>query len=204
MKYIALFLDQTQVFFNRQNQRIGTAFFIIVNATLVVGLTCLFVTVLRHPAKPVENAPQAPIEVVDNRIQDIKDLANANDFKPSERIVKAILVASDTYKIDALELTAIGIVETGLGKYAKTRKNTNGTKDRGLFQINTVNESKCVEYNLDIPEGSALCAAKLLSTIKSRRTDYLGVYHSKTKTKKAKYIAKLSQVLALVDKQGDL
>lgn len=196
MKYIGLFLDQADIFIQGQLQRTGTFFFIVFNFTLVAGLTWLFVTVLIHPAKPIESAPQAPVEVIDNRVQDIKDLANANDFEPSERIVKAILIASDTYKIDALELTAIGIVETGLGKYAHTRKNTNGTKDRGLFQINTVNESQCVEYNLDSPEGSSLCAAKLLSTIKARRADYLGVYHSKTHSKKIAYMQKVSQVLA--------
>ena len=85
-----------------------------------------------------------------------------------------------------MQLTAIGIIETGLGKYAKTRNNTNGTQDRGVFQINTVNYPKCVEYNLDSPEGSALCAAKLLSQIKAKRADYLGVYHSKTPSKKSK------------------
>ena len=134
-------------------------------------------------------------EPSDSRIQDIQNLANANGFEPSMRIIKAILKASDMYQIDALELTAIGIIETGLGKYATTRKNTNGTKDHGVFQINTVNMPKCVEYNLDSPEGSALCAAKLLSEIKSRRNDYLGVYHSKTKSKKIAYMQKVSKVL---------
>lgn len=124
----------------------------------------------------------------------VLDLALSNGFKPSERIVNSILVASQTYNVDALELTAIGIVETGLGKYIKTRKNTNGTHDKGLFQINTVNHSKCVEYNLDSPEGSSLCAAKLLSTIKTKRSDYLGVYHSKTPTKKMIYLKKISKV----------
>lgn len=147
--------------------------------------------------KKIEAKPASiPVEAIDNRIQDVQDLANANGFEPSRRIVKAILKASDMYQIDAMELTAIGIIETGLGKYARTRKNTNGTHDKGIFQINTVNESKCVEYNLESPEGSALCAAKLLSEIKTKRKDYLGVYHSKTKSKKVAYMQKVSQVLA--------
>ncbi len=131
--------------------------------------------------------------------QEVRDLAKSNGFKPSQRIVDAILKASETYQIDALELTAIGIVETGLGKYARTRKNSNGTHDRGVFQINTVNYPKCVEYNLDSPEGSSLCAAKLLSQIKTKRADYLGVYHSKTPSKKAKYMQKITKVLAMND-----
>jgi len=154
-------------------------------------------------AKTNDRTPAIETDIieVDTRPQDVEGLAKANGFKPSKRIIDAIIRASDTYSIDALELTAIGIIETGLGKYNVTRKNKNGTHDRGVFQINTVNYSKCVEYNLDSPEGSALCAAKLLSSIKSKRADYLGVYHSKTCKpafcpKKA-YMKKLSKVLAL-------
>lgn len=165
---------------------------------ILIGLVSLLAGLALYPKSQPDTIPVVvtPIEVIDNRIQDVQDLANANGFEPSDRIVKAILRASDQYQIDAMELTAIGIIETGLGKYATTRKNTNGTKDHGVFQINTVNMPKCVEYNLESPEGSALCAAKLLSTIKAKRKDYLGVYHSKTPTKKVAYMQKVSQVLA--------
>lgn len=144
-------------------------------------------------------------EVVETKesyiFNDIKDLANANGFNPTKRVIDSIVRASNEYGIDALELTAIGIIETGLGKYVKTMKNKNGTHDRGVFQINTINESKCVEYNLDSPEGSALCAAKLLSEIRSKRKDYLGVYHSKTPSKKEKYLKKITKVFeATTDK----
>lgn len=163
---------------------------------VIFGLTIALGVQTSRVSNPVDAVPVEPVEVIDNRIQDVQDLAKANGFEPSERIVKAILTASDQYKIDAMELTAIGIIETGLGKYATTRKNTNGTKDHGVFQINTVNAPKCIEYNLDSPEGSALCAAKLLSSIKAKRKDYLGVYHSKTPTKKIAYMRKVSKVLA--------
>lgn len=170
---------------------------------ILIALVAILSGVALYPKSQPETVKPvivAPIEVIDNRIQDVQDLARANGFEPSDRIVKAILKACDLYQIDAMELTAIGIIETGLGKYATTRKNTNGTKDHGVFQINTVNAPKCVEYNLDSPEGSALCAAKLLSEIKSRRKDYLGVYHSKTCRPdfcpKKIYMAKVSQVLA--------
>lgn len=126
----------------------------------------------------------------------VRNLAKANGFKASDRVAAAIANASIAYRVDAMELTAIAIVETGLGKYSKPRTNPNGTVDRGLFQINTVNYSRCVEYNLDSPEGSALCAAKLLSSIKRVRPDYMGVYHSKTPSKKAKYMEKITRVLA--------
>ena len=164
--------------------------------SLLLGFTFSF-WLTPSQVEPIE--PQ-PIEHIDNRPEEIEAMANANGFKPSKRIIEAIVKAADAYQIDAIELTAIGIIETGLGKYARTRSNSNGTHDRGVFQINTVNYPKCVEYNLDSPEGSALCAAKLLSQIKSKRADYLGVYHSKTPTKKAKYIEKVSKVLASIDR----
>ncbi len=126
----------------------------------------------------------------------IEAIAMANGFKPSKRVIRAIQKASSTFHVNSLELTAIGIIETGLGKYSHIHRNSNGTVDRGIFQINTVNEVVCVEYNLDSPEGSALCAAKLLSQIKTKHNDYLGRYHSKTPTKKAIYLKKVTQVLA--------
>lgn len=146
-------------------------------------------------AKPMPKQSVTQVETVKTPADVVLELADSNGFKPSKRVVQAIVNASRTYSIDVAELTAIGIVETGLGKYAKTRRNTNGTYDRGVFQINTVNHVYCIEYNLDSPEGSALCAAKLLARIKKNREDYLGVYHSKTPTKKEVYMRKLSNIL---------
>jgi len=125
------------------------------------------------------------------------ELANKNGLKPSNRIVDAILQASSRYNIDPLELTAIGILESGLGKYARNRVNKNGTVDKGVFQINTVNYKACIEYNLTSIEGNAFCAAKILSTIKSEHSkDYLGRYHSKTNYRKLAYINKVNNILA--------
>jgi len=127
---------------------------------------------------------------------DIKSLANANGYYPTDRVILAIERASKVYNINALNLTAIAILETGLGKYSKTRMNNNGTIDKGLFQINSVNFPKCVEYNLDSPEGSSLCAAKLIHDLKRERpTDYLGAYHSKSPKKKEQYLNKINLVL---------
>lgn len=126
----------------------------------------------------------------------IARLAHENGFRPTERVIKAIAYASKHYGINPLELTAIGIIETGLGKYNKTRLNTNGTLDKGIFQINSVNFKTCVEYNLNSPEGSALCAAKLLSRLKARRSDYLGAYHSKTPSKKTLYLIKVYKIVS--------
>jgi len=128
--------------------------------------------------------------------EEVLAVARANNLNPSQRVVTAIVNASTQYDISASELTAIAIIETRLGKNIKVRHNTNGTEDKGLFQINTINHSKCIEYNLNTPEGSALCAAKLLHTIKQKRDDYLGVYHSKTPSKKHTYMKQIDQILA--------
>src|SRR5271166_3546125 len=76
----------------------------------------------------------------------VKRLATKNHLNPPNRIIKAIVIAARWYEIDPLELTAIGIIETGLGKYNVDVVNKNGTVDTGLFQINTVNQSKCVAF----------------------------------------------------------
>lgn len=165
--------------------------------TILFSFILVFTACQNKPSMPADSAPIEAVEVVMDVGADVEALAHANGFKPSQRVIDAIVVASEQYGIDALELTAIGIIETGLGKYTATRKNTNGTHDRGVFQINTVNYPKCVEYNLDSPEGSALCAAKLLSIIRAQRPDYLGVYHSKTPSKKARYLSKVTRVLSV-------
>lgn len=135
-------------------------------------------------------------EVKDSTVEnEIRELALANGFSPNTRLVNAIATASAIYEIDALELTAIAIVETGLGTNVVARKNTNGTIDKGLFQINSVNHKECIEYNLDSFEGSSLCAAKILSRIKEKHKDYVGVYHSKTKHLKAAYLEKVERIL---------
>lgn len=126
----------------------------------------------------------------------IEDLAVSNGYRPSTRVISAISFASKAYSLNPLELTAIGILESGLGQFKTLRVNKNGTIDVGLFQINSVNLHKCTEYNVETIEGSALCAAKLLSSIKAKHKDYLGRYHSKTPSKKNAYHAKVKRLLA--------
>lgn len=191
------FFDGLDRLINRYLDTIGNVLFVLVSI-LAMGLIVL---TLYDGLKPKPEAVPVPVQVetVQAPQDAVLELARANGFAPTRRVVNAIVRASETYSIDVLELTAIGIVETGLGKYAKTRRNRNGTYDKGLFQINTVNVPYCIEYNLDSAEGSALCAAKLLARIKKNREDYLGVYHSKTPSKKALYERKLSNILS----QGD-
>lgn len=185
------FLDKIEKFLNAQSDRIAT---ILILTLIVFSIGFLVSDIYKLMETKAKTEIVEVIEAVTHK--DVSDLAKANGFDVSFRVTDAILKASKQYDVDAYELTAIGIVETGLGKYARTRKNKDGTIDKGIFQINTVNHAKCVEYNLESPEGSALCAAKLLAEIRTKRNDYLGVYHSKTPSKKAKYLQKIAKVLA--------
>lgn len=128
--------------------------------------------------------------------QIVRDVSKANGFFPSKRIIRAIVNASKKYGIDCAEMAAIAIVESGIGKYLKSKTNKNGSDDIGLFQINTVNYEFCIEYNLSSFEGSAFCAGKILLSLKSSRSDYLGAYHSKTPSKKAIYLRKVNKVFS--------
>ena len=132
--------------------------------------------------KPDVDASAVPetVEQVETVQDQVKALAVANGFSASDQVADAIAKASKAYEIDAMQLTAIGIVESGLGSNprAKLRKNNNGTHDKGVFQINTVNWPKCVEFRLETVEGNAFCAAKLLSQIKINKPSDLGKYHS--------------------------
>lgn len=131
----------------------------------------------------------------------INELALANGFKVGPEVVEAIARASKAYDVDAMNLTAIGIIESGLGKYTTSKKNRNGSFDKGVFQINTVNWPKCPEFKLDTLEGNAFCAAKLLSQIKPTNHYDLAEYHSKTPSKKEAYFQKIAKVFqANVDK----
>lgn len=133
-----------------------------------------------------------------DNFSDVMVLAKRNSFKPSNRVVTAIVNAAETYQLDPVELASIAVLETGMGKFNKSRLNKNGTIDKGIFQINTVNAKTCIEYNLDSIEGSSLCAAKLLKSIKNRfKKDPKAVarYHSGTKKFKDIYYSKLTKVL---------
>ena len=138
-----------------------------------------------------------------NDLTAIHSLATSNGLNPSPRVISAIVDASNRYGVDPRELTAIGILETGLGKYNSVRHNKNGTTDSGVFQINSVNVALCIEYNLSSIEGNAYCAAKLLSSIAKKHDDYLGRYHSNTPKHKKSYQKAVLRVLAAQDLVGE-
>lgn len=126
---------------------------------------------------------------------EVSSLARLNGLSVSKDVVNAIVTASSIYKIPIREMAAIAIVETAIGNNIRVNVNRNGTKDVGLFQINTVNHVFCKGLDLTKVRDNSLCAAMLLRRHKQRHKDYVGVYHSKTLKKKMIYLQKIAKVL---------
>lgn len=138
-----------------------------------------------------EKAPPCPVQIEADEV-----MVLARDYRPERATALAIARAARVFGIDFRYLGAIAIIESSFGRNIQTRINPNGTIDKGLFQINSVNFPKCREFILDSVQGSAMCAAKLLAEIKTRRPDdYFGVFHSKTPSKKIAYMKKVQTVL---------
>lgn len=126
----------------------------------------------------------------------VRKIAVINGYNPNKHVMESISRAARAYNVSVEKMTAIAIVETGLGRYTAVKLNKNGTRDKGLFQINDVNKTFCREFNLNTDEGSAFCAAKILSDLKKRYPkDYYGVYHSKTPKYKEAYKEKVDNIL---------
>lgn len=124
----------------------------------------------------------------------LSQLALNNGVNAPNRVITAIINAGNRYGVNPLELTAIGILESRLDPNA-IHFNKNSI-DIGMFQINSVNLTKCKEYNVQSIEGSCLCAAKLLNIIrKNHPKDALGRYHSKTIRRKLAYIGRIQSIL---------
>lgn len=118
-------------------------------------------------------------------------------FKAPIEAFRAIDTASKTYSMDPQKLVRIAIVESSINHRA-INTNMNGTKDIGLFQINTVIvNTDCVEFNIYNIQGNALCAAKLLLHHKvyaKTDSDWIGRFHSKNPIKKAAYVRRLANI----------
>lgn len=126
---------------------------------------------------------------------ELRKIAVKHGYAPKQQALNAIRVAAKVYNLNAKELLAIALVETG-AKQSVVHKNLNGTLDVGLFQINTVNWGACSEFNIWQVEGNALCAAKLLASLKHRfPKTYLERYHSHTISKRNIYAKRLEKFL---------
>lgn len=150
---------------------------------IILVTTLLFGCPLKH--SPVK--PEVKRASVSNTIV---ALVRANGFVAHNKTIQAIIAASKAFNVTPTHLAAIAIVESGFGRYARTRVNRNGTIDRGVFQINSVNNKKCAAFNLDTVEGNAFCAALILSHMPD-----VASYHSRTPSKKMIYYKKITKVL---------
>ncbi len=139
---------------------------------------------------PLKHSPVKPEVKRVSAHNTITALVRANGFVAHNKTVLAIIAASKAYNVKPTHLAAIAIVESGFGRYDRTRLNRNGTVDRGVFQINSVNNKKCAAFNLDTVEGNAFCAALILSHMPD-----VASYHSRTPTKKMIYSKKIAKVL---------
>lgn len=123
---------------------------------------------------------------------------NACAVMPDKAIVKVIYKAAAEFQVDAQDLVRIAYTESKF-KADAVRSNKNGTIDYGMFQVNSIHwTTTCKGMHVMQLRDNARCAAKILSSIKERYSDsdiqWLGRYHSKTPSKKAKYFQLLSAV----------
>lgn len=116
---------------------------------------------------------------------------------PSDETLKTIYKTAKEYGIDAQLLIRIAAVESNFRANAK-RLNANGTVDIGLFQINSIHwTTTCRKFDVFTLRGNARCAAILVKqAMKHKNTDvqWVGRYHSKTPSRKHRYVKLLSLI----------
>ena len=113
----------------------------------------------------------------------------------SSELNRAIEEAARLHGVKREYLRAIAMVESSGRTNPPDRINKNGTIDRGMFQINSINWHKCIPLNLRNPGGSARCAARLIRKIKPKNLYDLAKYHSKTPKYRERYADKLRRAL---------
>ncbi len=105
------------------------------------------------------------------------------------------------YNVPKEILLSVALTENEKVDPNAIRHNSNGTVDRGLMQINSIWIKELPELHLTAeklknPEVSIQVAAYILSKhIKNKGKNWIayGSYHSKTPSKRKKYIAKLKK-----------
>lgn len=123
---------------------------------------------------------------------------NVCAVQPDKAIVKVIYSAAAEFHVNAQDLVRIAYTESKF-KPDAVRTNKNGTIDYGMFQVNSIHwTTTCKAMKVMHIRDNARCAAKILADIKLKHskddTQWLGRYHSKTPSKKAKYFELLSSV----------
>jgi hypothetical protein len=117
----------------------------------------------------------------------------------SSGLSSAVERAAKAYDVDAMELIAIAHLESSGGRFLGPKRNSDGSEDIGVFQINSVHwHTTCKAYDVFTLEGNAMCAAKILrghKKFKDIDPHWKGRYHSRTPARKAAYAEKLEQKL---------
>lgn len=118
--------------------------------------------------------------------------------KPSFETAKLIYRVAKRYNINAQDLVNIAYTESRFNNNS-IRYNKNGTIDVGMFQINSVHwTTTCSKLNIYKLEDNAACAAIIISKLKAKHSirdkQWLGRYHSATKSKKLHYLVLLNAV----------
>lgn len=113
-------------------------------------------------------------------------------YTPNPDAVRAIVKASKTFRVNAIDLARLAILETGFDPNKKPSVNSNRTVDYGMFRINDVNRNTvCSEFDVETIEGNALCAAKIVADLKanwgSKDPRWIARFHSKTPALKHEY-----------------
>lgn len=118
---------------------------------------------------------------------------------PSESVVKVIHKVAIRHDIDEDVLFRIAFVESKFQTNA-TRKNSNGTMDVGLFQINSIHwKTTCSGLKVYRSiEDNAECAGRIVAghaKFKGKDRHWFARYHSKTPERKLHYFNLLAKAI---------
>jgi hypothetical protein len=107
-------------------------------------------------------------------------------------------VLEQEYRLPRGVLLKIATIESNVNPKAPMRVNKNGTKDVGMFQINSVHwHTTCKAFNVFELSGNARCAALLVARHRTKAgvdEHWVARYHSKTPRYKLIYARKLEML----------
>jgi hypothetical protein len=120
-------------------------------------------------------------------------------YKPNMSASEAIVKASRIYEVNPFDLARLAILESSFDPGKRMNKNSNGTRDFGLFQINDVKRHEtCNEFDIETLEGNVMCAGKIVSEIKAewstRDPRWIARFHSKTPVIKHEYYRRFASL----------
>lgn len=119
-----------------------------------------------------------------------------------ESLDDLITEASKRHGLNEINMRAIAYIESSYGLKINSRTNSNGTKDHGVFQINSIHlKNRCKDLDVKKLRGNVECAARLIKMHKKYKSQdemWLARYHSKTPKYKKIYYKKLKKAKVLL------